>query len=204
MRRTTAIAGLLAVAALTAACGGGDDQASSPTQPSSTVTAPSFPPVPANATMTLNTNLGTITIAMDPDAPVTDASMASLANDGYFNGTSCHRLTTEGLFVLQCGDPTGTGMGSPGYQIPDENLPQLQTNNYPAGTVAMANSGPNTNGSQFFIVYADTTLPAAYTVWGKVTEGLDVVEQVAAAGVQGGGVDGTPAQPLTIETASVQ
>ena len=154
--------------------------------------------------MTLNTNLGTIVIAMDPGAPITDASMASLASDGYFDGTSCHRLTTEGIFVLQCGDPTGTGRGGPGYQIPDENLPPTEPNNYPAGTVAMANAGPNTNGSQFFIVYADTSLPAAYTVWGKVTEGLGIVEQVAAAGVQGGGADGTPAQPLTIETATVQ
>ena len=193
----------MAAVSLTAACGGGADEAAAP-EPSDSLSYPSFPPVAADAEMTLNTNLGTIVIAMDPAAPITDASMASLASDGYFNGTSCHRLTTEGIYVLQCGDPTGTGRGGPGYQIPDENLPQTEPNNYPAGTVAMANAGPNTNGSQFFIVYADTSLPPAYTVWGEVTEGLDIVEQVAAAGVQGGGVDGTPAQPLTIETAAVQ
>ena len=203
MRRPLAAAALMAAVSLTAACGGGADEAAAP-EPSDSLSYPSFPPVAADAEMTLNTNLGTIVIAMDPAAPITDASMASLASDGYFNGTSCHRLTTEGIYVLQCGDPTGTGRGGPGYQIPDENLPQTEPNNYPAGTVAMANAGPNTNGSQFFIVYADTSLPPAYTVWGEVTEGLDIVEQVAAAGVQGGGVDGTPAQPLTIETAAVQ
>lgn len=203
MRRPVAVAAVLAAVSLTAACGGDAEQSTLP-EPTASLSYPSFPPVPADANMTLNTNLGTIVIAMDPDAPITDASMASLANDGYFDGTSCHRLTTQGIFVLQCGDPTGTGTGTPGYQIPDENLPQTEPNNYPAGTVAMANAGPNTNGSQFFIVYADTTLPPAYTVWGEVTEGLGIVEQVAAAGVQGGGVDGTPAQPLTIETATVQ
>lgn len=203
MRPTFAIAAVLAAASFTAACGGSAEDATVP-EPTASLSFPSFPPVAQDAAMTLNTNLGTIVIAMDPKAPITDASMASLANDGYFNGTSCHRLTTEGIFVLQCGDPTGTGTGGPGYQIPDENLPPTEPNNYPAGTVAMANAGPNTNGSQFFIVYADTSLPAAYTVWGKVTEGLDIVEQVAAAGVQGGGVDGTPAQPLTIDTATVQ
>ena len=202
MRRAFATAAVVFTVALTAACGGSEQNAAP--QPSQTVSFPSFAPVAAGAEMTLNTNLGRIVIAMNPAAPITDASMASLANDGYFDGTSCHRLTTQGIYVLQCGDPTGTGRGGPGYQIPDENLPQTEPNNYPAGTVAMANSGPNTNGSQFFIVYADTSLPPAYTVWGEVTEGLGIVEQVAAAGVQSGGVDGTPAQPLTIESASVQ
>lgn len=202
MRRSLAATALLAAVSLTTACGGGEETAQP--VPSASLSYPSFAPVAADAEMTLNTNLGTIVIAMDPAAPVTDASMASLADDGFFNGTSCHRLTTQGIYVLQCGDPTGTGRGGPGYQIPDENLPQAEPNNYPAGTVAMANGGPNTNGSQFFIVYADTSLPPAYTVWGEVTEGLDIVEQVAAAGVQGGGVDGTPAQPLTIESAAVQ
>jgi peptidyl-prolyl cis-trans isomerase B (cyclophilin B) len=153
--------------------------------------------------MKLTTNQGDITIALDPQAPITDSSMAYLAGKGYFNGTNCHRLTTQGLFVLQCGDPKGTGKGGPGYQIPDENLPAAVANNYPAGTVAMANSGPNTNGSQFFIVYKDTTLSPDYTVWGKVTSGMDVVDKVAAAGVQGGAMDGPPALPITIETATV-
>ncbi len=131
------------------------------------------------------------------------ARRAYLAAKGFFNGTNCHRLTTQGIFVLQCGDPKGNGTGGPGYEIPDENLPASGANNYPAGTVAMANSGPNTNGSQFFIVYKDTTLPPDYTVWGKVSSGMDVVDKVAAAGVQGGAMDGPPALPITIETATV-
>ena len=85
----------------------------------------------------------------------------------------------------------------------DENLPIYDTNDYPAGTIAMANSGPNTNGSQFFIVYKDTTLPAGYTIWGQVTKGLDVVKRVATAGVLGGGSDGTPKQTIAIESVKV-
>jgi peptidyl-prolyl cis-trans isomerase B (cyclophilin B) len=164
---------------------------------------PSFPPVPANAKMTLTTDQGVITIAMDPAAEVTDASMAYLAARGYFDNTPCHRLTTQGIYVLQCGDPDGTGRGGPGYEIPDENLPADSADNYPKGTVAMTNAGPNTNGSQFFIVYQDTTLPPNYTIWGTVEQGLDVVEKVAAAGVAGGGSDGPPALPITIQSAKV-
>ena len=155
-------------------------------------------------TETLTTNCGTIEIAMDAQkAPQTVNSMAFLADQGYFNDTKCHRLTTEGIFVLQCGDPAGDGTGGPGYSIPDENLPADGANNYPAGTVAMANAGPGTGGSQFFIVYADTTLPPNYTIWGKVTKGLEVVKAVAAAGVEGGGTDGPPAQPISILQAKV-
>jgi peptidyl-prolyl cis-trans isomerase B (cyclophilin B) len=164
---------------------------------------PSFPEVPENATMTLNTTEGVIEIAMDPQAPLTDASMAYLSAEGYFDGTPCHRLTTAGIYVLQCGDPTGSGTGGPGYRIPDENLPQATADNYPAGTVAMANSGPNTNGSQFFIVYENTSLPPNYTIWGEVTSGLDNVLRVAQAGVAGGGTDGAPALPVTIESTQV-
>ena len=155
-------------------------------------------------TLTLSTNCGDIVIATEPaKAPVTVNSMVFLANEGYFDLTACHRLTTEGIFVLQCGDPAGNGTGGPGYSIPDENLPPEGTANYPAGTVAMANAGPGTGGSQFFIVYEDTTLPSGYTIWGQVTKGLDVVKGVAAAGVEGGGTDGPPAQKVTIITAGV-
>ena len=204
LRRITATAGLITAIALLGACGGSSSSDSdTAVDTSPTQSYPSFPPVAENASMTLQTNLGTIAIAMDPDAPITDASMAYLAAEGYFNGTNCHRLTTQGIYVLQCGDPEGTGRGGPGYEIPDENLPDAAPNNYPKGTVAMANAGPNTNGSQFFIVYADTTLPPAYTVWGTVTEGLEIVEQVAAAGVVGGAADGPPAETVTIETATV-
>ena len=155
-------------------------------------------------TMTLATNCGDIVIDTLPtEAPATVASMAFLTEEGYFDLTACHRLTTEGIFVLQCGDPAGNGTGGPGYSIPDENLPAEGEANYPAGTVAMANAGPGTGGSQFFIVYEDTTLPSSYTIWGKVTKGLDVVQGIAAAGVEGGGTDGPPAQRVVIEKATL-
>jgi len=154
--------------------------------------------------LTLVTNCGDITIELLADqAPETVASAAFLADTGFYDATACHRLTTAGIFVLQCGDPAGNGTGGPGYQIPDENLPAEGTNNYPAGTVAMANAGPGTSGSQFFLVYEDTTLPAGYTIWGQVTEGLDIVQAVAEAGVADGSGDGLPAQPIVIESATV-
>lgn len=152
-------------------------------------------------TLTLATNCGPIVIDLDPKAPATIASEAFLATQGFYDGTKCHRLTTEGIYVLQCGDPKGDGTGGPGYTIPDENLPSNSGVNYPAGTVAMANAGPGTGGSQFFIVYKDTTLPASYTVWGKVAKGLPIVESVAKAGVSGGGTDGAPTQPVVISSA---
>jgi peptidyl-prolyl cis-trans isomerase B (cyclophilin B) len=153
----------------------------------------------------LSTNCGPIVIStMAKQAPATVASELFLANRGYYNQTPCHRLTTSGIYVLQCGDPTGSGSGGPGYTVPDENLPTNSGVNYPAGTVAMANAGPGTAGSQFFIVYQDTTLPPNYTIWGKVTSGLDLVKQIAAAGVTGGNVDGAPAQPVVIEQATVR
>ena len=155
-------------------------------------------------TATLTTDQGDITIDMAAaDAPCTTNSFRHLAEEKYFDGTSCHRLTTSGLFVLQCGDPTGTGSGGPGYQYGEENLPADGDNNYPAGTVAMANAGAGTNGSQFFLVYKDTTLPANYTIFGTITKGLDVVTKVADAGVEGGGGDGKPATPVTIESVSI-
>jgi len=168
---------------------------------------PQPPPETIKATgtydLTLTTNCGDVVIRLDQKAaPVTANSMVFLADQKYFDLTSCHRLVTEGIFVLQCGDPAGNGTGGPGYSIPDENLPKDAPNNYPAGTVAMANAGANTGGSQFFIVYEDTTLPPNYTIWGQVTSGLDVVTAVAAAGVEGGATDGPPAQPVSIITAT--
>ncbi len=151
-----------------------------------------------------STNCGPLIISSDADAsPLTTASMAYLAESGYFNNTSCHRLTTAGIFVVQCGDPLGTGTGGPGYQFEDENLPDDAQNNYPAGTVAMANAGPGTNGSQFFIVYQDTTLPPAYTIWGSVTEGMEMIQAVAARGTTNGGTDGPLAQPLQIQSVQI-
>ena len=149
-----------------------------------TVKQPTAPAKKLPKTLTFTTNCGDIVITLNPKAPQTITNMSALANAGYFDKSLCHRLTTQGLFVLQCGDPTLTGAGSPtgwrGYA--DENLPKAGANNYPAGTVAMANSGPGTNGSQFFLVYADTQLGPNYTIWGKVTKGLDLLKKIGAVG----------------------
>lgn len=154
----------------------------------------------SNGKITLVTNCGNIVITTyGKKAPNTVKVLSTLAKAGYFNATLCHRLTTAGLYVLQCGDPTATGMGGPGFTYADENLPGSVSNNYPAGTVAMANSGPSTNGSQFFLVFGDTTLNPSYTIWGKVTSGLTLLQAIAALGVKGGGGDGTPAQTVAIE-----
>lgn len=159
----------------------------------------------APGTLTFSTNCGEIAIETDPAAaPATVGAFEALANDGYFNATVCHRLTTAGIFVLQCGDPAGNGTGGPGFSLPDENLPAAGENNYPAGTVAMANAGPGTGGSQFFIVYQDTTLGPDYTIFGKVVSGLDLVQKIAGAGVADGGQDGSPAQPVMINAATYE
>ncbi|MFB7668378.1 peptidylprolyl isomerase [Kitasatospora sp. NPDC056138] len=149
----------------------------------------------AKYTATLDTSCGKVTLDLDAaKAPHTVNSFAFLSGEHYFDHVKCHRLTTEGIYVLQCGDPTASatnpgGSGGPGYQFADENLTGAT---YPAGTVAMANAGPGTNGSQFFLVYKDTQLPPSYTPFGKITGGLDVLNNIAAGGVQGGGGDGAP------------
>jgi len=155
-------------------------------------------------TFTFETNCGNIVITtVGAKAPITITQLSTLAKRGYFDNSLCHRLTTQGLYVLQCGDPTATGTGGPNFTFPDENLPTATANNYPAGTVAMANSGPGTNGSQFFLVFADTTLGANYTIWGTITQGLDIVKAIAKAGVKGGGADGTPNQTIAINRVTV-
>jgi peptidyl-prolyl cis-trans isomerase B (cyclophilin B) len=167
--------------------------------PARQVTAPptTGPTTPPTSNMDLVIDGKVVTVEMlRSKAPCTVSSFVSLANQKYFDKTPCHRLTKGSLSVLQCGDPTGTGSGGPGYDFSDENL---EGATYPAGTVAMANSGPNTNGSQFFIVYKDSTLPPQYAPFGKVVAGLDVVQAIAAKGVKGGGTDGAPAKPVTID-----
>ena len=155
-------------------------------------------------TFTFVTNCGNIVVTtVGAKAPITLTQLSTLARGGYFNNSLCHRLTTQGLYVLQCGDPTATGGGGPNFTYRDENLPAEGLNNYPAGTVAMANSGPGTNGSQFFLVFADTTLGANYTIWGTVTQGLDIVKAIAKAGVRGGGADGAPSQQIEIKRVTV-
>ena len=155
-------------------------------------------------TFTFVTNCGNIVVTtVGAKAPITLTQLSTLARGGYFNNSLCHRLTTQGLYVLQCGDPTATGGGGPNFTYRDENLPTEGLNNYPAGTVAMANSGPGTNGSQFFLVFADTTLGANYTIWGTVTQGLEIVKAIAKAGVKGGGADGAPSQQIEINRVTV-
>ena len=149
---------------------------------------------------TVVTNRGTVKFdLLTSRASCTINAIRYLAAKRYFDKTPCHRLTSGGLNVLQCGDPTGTGTGGPGFAFPDENLAGAT---YPAGTVAMANSGPNTNGSQFFLVYKDSQLGPNYTPFGRITSGLDVLQKIAAAGSNPPG-DGKPKSPVTIETFTV-
>jgi len=153
---------------------------------------PATPPPGANVSAqgsvpaTVATSAGQIGLTLDRAlAPCTVNSFLSLARQGYFDNTPCHRLTTSpGLQVLQCGDPTGTGSGGPGYKFNDETYPQLS---YGRGYLAMANAGPNTNGSQFFMIYGDASaLTPAYTVFGYIDPaGLQVLDTVARAGDDG-------------------
>lgn len=165
------------------------------------------PGEPATVTATLETTCGDIVLELAAaEAPQTVASFEFLAQEGYWDDSPCHRLTTQGIFVLQCGDPTGTGSGNPGYGYGIENAPADGV--YPPGTLAMARTqDPNSNGGQFFIVYDDTRLPVeggGYSVFGQVNEGLEIVEAIAAQGGQGGAPDGSPAQPISILSVDVE
>ena len=153
-------------------------------------------------TATIETNKGTVTAELFPsDAPNTVNNFVCLADDGYFDGTPFHRIVKG--FVIQGGDPTGTGMGGPGYKFNDEPV----TRDYERGTLAMANAGPNTNGSQFFIVLDDLRgkLPKNYTIFGQVTEGLDVVDAIANTPTSVGrsGEKSTPNEPITVEKVTI-
>lgn len=151
--------------------------------------------------VTVTTNCGDIKLELDgTKAPQTVASFVHLAEAGYFDDSPCHRLVVSGIYVLQCGDPTGQGSGGPGYSFGIENAPA--DGQYPRGTLAMARTqDPNSNGSQFFMVYADSTLPTdggGYSVFGTVTEGMPILESLADNGVDGGGTDGAPKIPISI------
>lgn len=181
-----------------------------PTSPKSWSKAPAASLAQGKSwTWTIDTSCGPILVKLDgAKAPQAVASTIFLSQQGFYTHVPCHRLTTQGIFVLQCGDPTGTGSGGPGYSYgPVENAPK--NNVYPAGTVAMARQGGNGSsmGSQFFLVYKDSPIPSdnagGYTVLGKITGGLDVVEKVAAGGVTGGGSDGAPARAVSILSTSV-
>lgn len=153
---------------------------------------------------TLGFGSGDVTITMErAAAPCTTHSFESLAAQDFYTDTTCHRLADEGLFMLQCGDPTGTGMGGPGYQYADE---VSEDTTYPAGTVAMANAGPDTNGSQFFLVFEDSPLPPAYTAFGTMDDdSVQVIRDIAAEGHDASNApgDGTPHNDAVIETVTV-
>jgi cyclophilin family peptidyl-prolyl cis-trans isomerase len=178
-------------------------------------TPPASAPRAGTVTVTLHTSQGDVPLTMPrAKAPCTVESFVYLAGKGYFNHTPCHRLTKASvLSVLQCGDPTGSGTGGPGYTIPDENPTDLPSSPagdgaslYARGTVAMANTGqPHSGGSQFFLVYADSALPPTYAVFGTVSAaGMKVLDKVAAGGVAGGdGQDGAPKIPVTVTSTTV-
>ncbi|MFF7332295.1 peptidylprolyl isomerase [Streptomyces sp. NPDC090306] len=162
----------------------------------------------AKYSMQLATTCGEIDVALKTAAaPHTVNSFNFLAAKGFFDHTKCHRLTTTGIYVLQCGDPTGAGSGGPGYTIPDENLKDksLKGNVYPAGTIAMANTGTaHTGGSQFFLVYQDSQLSPNYTPFGTVSaSGMKVLKKIAAAGESTGAGDGAPNATVVINKATV-
>ncbi len=141
-------------------------------------------------TAVLHTTDGTIEIALNAkDTPITATNFVSLAKKNFYNGTIFHRVIKG--FMIQGGDPTGTGAGGPGYKFDDEPF----TGDYTRGTVAMANAGPNTNGSQFFIMHADNPLPKNYVIFGHVIKGLDVVDKIATAPVSMSAM-GEPSQPV--------
>ncbi|MCW2681487.1 MAG: peptidyl-prolyl cis-trans isomerase [Frankiales bacterium] len=152
----------------------------------------------------LQANVGRVVFEVDAArTPCALTSLRALARAGYFDSSPCHRLTAASIKVLQCGDPTGTGSGGPGYVYGDE---ALEGASYPRGTVAMANRGPATNGSQFFLVYEDSQLAPDYTPLGRITTGLDVLQRVAAAGSDdsNGPGDGRPRTTVLLEQVTVQ
>ena len=185
------------------------DPAAKPVKPPRTGKIPTDP---AQVSASMATNQGNMGLMLaNNESPCTVNSFASLIGQKYFDNTKCHRLTTSAdLGVLQCGDPKGDGTGGPGYQFANEypttqyppNDPKLQEPVvYPRGTLAMANAGPNTNGSQFFMVYKDSQLPPQYTVFGTIqADGLAVLDKIAKAGVAGGGEDGAPTSEVTIKS----
>ncbi|RFD25178.1 peptidylprolyl isomerase [Mycobacterium uberis] len=185
------------------------DKATKPVKPPRTGKVPTDP---ATVSASMVTNQGNIGLLLNnAKSPCTVNSFASLTGQGFFNDTKCHRLTTSPMLgVLQCGDPKGNGTGGPGYEFANEypadqyppNDPKLQQPVlYPRGTLAMANAGPNTNGSQFFLVYQDSQLPPEYTVFGTIqADGLATLDKIAQGGVAGGGEDGPPAIKVTIKS----
>jgi peptidyl-prolyl cis-trans isomerase B (cyclophilin B) len=224
IRRSSVLAALVTVVAgsALAGCSGDSSDTARDTAPSREATGEvcsytsdgskpakkvDLPPENANVSgdvpVVIESNAGDIPATLDADTtPCTVNSFVSLADQGYFDGTTCHRLTTQGIYVLQCGDPTASGAGGPGYSFEDE-LSGKET--YEAGTLAMANAGPDTNGSQFFIVYKDSQLPPSYAVFGHVDDaGLKVVREIAEKGTKTGAPDGPPKEPVEIVSVTAE
>lgn len=175
--------------------------ASVPGAPEDLGTPPAKPAHKGMVKATVKTDHGDVVMELDgKSAPCTVNSFVFLAEKNFYDKTECHRLTSGGLNVLQCGDPTGEGAGGPGYQFANENTEGAK---YTAGTLAMAHSRqPDSNGSQFFMVYEDSELQPDYTVFGKITKGLDVVQKIAKGGSDPKG-DGAPKKKVTIQDVSI-
>lgn len=176
------------------------------------VSKPATENVPATGTVTVNLTTAQGNIGMELDrsvSPCTVNAVEHLASEGYYNDTVCHRITTSGIYVLQCGDPSGTGAGGPGFsfanEYPTDEATDLTTPViYERGTIAMANAGADTNGSQFFLNYEDSPLAPNYTYFGQITEeGLATLDAIAEVGAEGGVSDGAPAEEVRIESATV-
>lgn len=154
-------------------------------------------------TATLNTSEGKIVIELTADkTPVTVNNFVALSKSGFYNGTAFHRVIKG--FMIQGGDPLGNGLGGPGYIFDDEPIEGA----YTAGTIAMANAGPNTNGSQFFIMHKDYELPKQYVIFGKVVEGMDVVDKIASAPVTKTSImereeNSVPLNPVRIQSVDI-
>ncbi|MFD5428566.1 peptidylprolyl isomerase [Streptomyces sp. NPDC127084] len=155
-------------------------------------------------TVTLDTSMGDVVFeSFSSDAPCATNSFVHLARQGYYNDSACHRVSTRHIFVLECGDPAGKGVADPGYYFKDENLAGAT---YDAGTVAMSKVIPGRNGSQFFLSYADpeVRMPPAWTPFGRVVKGLEVLKLIGANGTRNGSSDGIPKQPVVIESVTVR
>jgi len=148
--------------------------------------------------VTLKTTEGDIKLKLDAaSTPITVNNFVFLAREKFYDGVIFHR-TIPG-FMIQGGDPTGKGTGGPGYKFADEKF----EGEYKKGTIAMANSGPNTNGSQFFIMHADYPLPPNYVIFGKTIDGMDVIDKIASAPTKSGGEGSTPVNPVVIKGVEV-
>lgn len=174
--------------------------AMTPTSIKPTNSSAQITPAESDYKVTLETDAGNIVLLLSKETPITTGNFVGLAEKGFYNNVIFHRVING--FMIQGGDPTGTGMGGPGYKFNDEPF----TGEYTRGTIAMANAGPNTNGSQFFIMHQDNALPKNYVIFGKVVEGMDVVDKIATASVDfsASGEKSKPIKPVKILKSMVE